>query len=168
MIKTIMVVMFFIMTSICYAQMLEISGIVKDPAGGTLPGVSVSVAGTTKGTISDVSGKYIIMAKPDDTLIFSSVGYATREVDINNRSVIDVVLDELSVEVNEVVITALGISQAKKSLGYTTQSINSEQIATVNTANIGSQLNGQIAGLSINNPTGIFQTPEFSLRVNLL
>lgn len=164
MIKTIMVVMFFIMTSICYAQMLEISGIVKDPAGGTLPGVSVSVAGTTKGTISDVSGKYIIMAKPDDTLIFSSVGYATREVDINNRSVIDVVLDELSVEVNEVVITALGISQAKKSLGYTTQSINSEQIATVNTANIGSQLNGQIAGLSINNPTGIFQTPEFSLR----
>ncbi len=162
--KNILVVMLLIMTSISYAQSPEISGTVKDPTGVTLPGVSISVAGSTNGTISDVSGGYRINALANDHLVFSSVGYISQEVEVNGRSVIDVIMKELSIEVNEVVVTALGIGQAKKSLGYTTQSINSEQIGTVNTANIGAQLNGQIAGLTINNPTGIFQTPEFLLR----
>lgn len=162
--RNLFVMLFIVMTSVSHAQMKKISGSVSNEQGETLPGVTISISATGVGTISDASGNYSIESLPDAILTFSSIGYLPQEVSINGRSLVNVVLKESSVEINEVVVTALGISQSKNALGYSTQSIGSEQISSVNTSNLGSQLNGQIAGLTINNPTGLFQTPEFSIR----
>jgi TonB-linked SusC/RagA family outer membrane protein len=162
--RTLVVVVLVIMTCYTYAQNLVVSGSVTDSKGETLPGVGVMVAGTGTGTVTDMDGNYTLETSADANLLFSSLGYTQQEVPVDGRSVINVVMNEESVEVNEVVVTALGITQSKKALGYSTQSLDAEQISTVNTANLASQLNGQVAGLTINNPTGLFQTPEFSLR----
>ena len=66
--------------------------------------------------------------------------------------------------IDEVVVTAIGIKQQKKKLGYTTQQVNTEALDQPGTVNVGNALSGQVAGLTVNNPTGIFQAPSFSLR----
>jgi len=162
--KHILVMLLLSVTSYSFAQNIRVAGKITSNRGETLPGVNVIVLGTDIGTISDADGNYSLQAPPNGSLVFSSIGFEKQEIQIKGRTSIDVILTELSIAVNEVVVTALGISQSKKALGYSTQSINSEQLTSVNTTNIGSQLNGQIAGLSINNPTGIFQKPDFSLR----
>jgi TonB-linked SusC/RagA family outer membrane protein len=162
--RTLVVVVLVIMTCYSYAQNLVVSGNVRGSNGETIPGVGVIVAGTSTGTVTNIDGNYTLEVSADATLLFSFLGYTQQEVPVDGKSVINVVMLEESVEVNEVVVTALGITQSKKALGYSTQSLGTEQISTVNTANLGSQLNGQVAGLTVNNPTGLFQTPEFLLR----
>ena len=92
------------------------------------------------------------------------MGFVSQEVKINARTVIDVVMQEQSQNLDEVVVTAIGIKQQKKKLGYTTQQINNEALSESQTMNVGSALSGQIAGLTVTNPTGLFQAPSFSLR----
>ena len=143
-------------TSYSLAQTNVIRGKLTDETGETLPGVSVLIRNAGNGTVTDVDGNYQLEAPADAVLDFSSIGFKSKEISVNGRTLIDVVLQSESVAVDEVVITALGISQSKKALGYATQNMNQEQLSTVNTANLGSQLNGQAAGLSVSNPTGIF------------
>lgn len=66
--------------------------------------------------------------------------------------------------IDEVVVTAIGIKQQKKKLGYTTQQVSTEALEQPGTVNVGNALSGQVAGLTVNNPTGLFQAPSFSLR----
>ena len=151
-------------TSYSYAQNHQVKGRVTDELGETLPGVSILIRNAGRGTVTDVMGEFQLEVAPDAILDFSSVGFQPLEVHLNGRTVVEVVLQSESVAVDEVVVTALGIAQSKKALGYATQNMSEEQLRTVNTPNLGSQLNGQVAGLSVSNPTGIFQAPQFSLR----
>lgn len=129
-----------------------------------LPGVAVKVKGTLQGTVSDFDGNYSIRADENATLQFSFIGFATAEVDVNGRSIINVVLEEDQQNLDEVVVTAIGIKQQKKKLGYATQEVNTEVLGEARTMNLGNALSGQVAGLTVTNPTGIFQSPSFSLR----
>lgn len=129
-----------------------------------LPGVAVKVKGTLQGTISDFDGNYSIRADENAILQFSFIGFATLEESVNGRSIIDVVLEEDQQNLDEVVVTAIGIKQQKKKLGYATQEVNTEVLGEARTMNLGNALSGQVAGLTVTNPTGIFQSPSFSLR----
>lgn len=134
------------------AQTRLITGTVTSAAEGEgpIPGVTVQVKGTTIGTVTDANGKYSL-AVPQNatTLIFSYVGMKSQEVEIGGRAVINGVLESSLVGLDEVVVTALGISREKKSLGYATQQVSNEAINTIKTDNFVNTLSGKVAGINI-------------------
>ena len=94
------------------AQEVTIRGVVKDNSGYPLPGVNVIVEGTTNGTISNMDGEYQIKAPSDGALIYSFIGFNNQTQPIEGRTVIDVVLEEESLDLDEVVV--VGYGQMKK------------------------------------------------------
>lgn len=139
------------------AQERTITGTVTTSEdGSTLPGVSVLVKGTTVGTITDADGKYSLQTPADaEVLVFSFIGMATQEVEIGNQSVIDVVLNPVSVELDEVVVTSLGISKEKKALGYAVTEVSGADVSTVKETNVVNSLSGRVAGVVLTqSPSG--------------
>ncbi|CAG4999841.1 Vitamin B12 transporter BtuB [Dyadobacter sp. CECT 9275] len=128
-----------------------IRGTVTDKASGEgLPGVSILVKGTALGTTTNPEGKYsLTIPDANQILIFSYVGYKPEEVVINGRSTVDVDLEPDVKALKEVVVTALGISREKSSLGYAIGEIKSNQLQTVPHTNVLNALTGKVAGLSI-------------------
>jgi TonB-linked SusC/RagA family outer membrane protein len=132
-----------------FAQEKTISGTISDPSGLPLPGATVIVKGTSSGTSTDFDGKYSINANTGATLVFSFVGYTTKEIKVGASSTINVQLSEDASLLDEVVITALGIKREKKSLGYATQEVTGETVSKVQSQNFVNSLSGKIAGLDI-------------------
>ena len=119
----------FVGFNLLQAQGVQVSGTVTGADdGAALPGVSVVVRGTTIGAVTDFEGKYSITV-PDEsaTLMFSFVGMLTQEIPLDGRTTIDVVLESTSLALDEVVVTALGISREKKSLGYSVQEVDGDR-----------------------------------------
>ena len=132
-----------------FAQEKTISGTVSDASGLPLPGATVLVKGTTNGTSTDFDGKYSISASQGSTLVFSFVGYTTKEVTVGSSNTINIAMSEDAALLDEVVITALGISREKKSLGYSTQEVEGEQLSTVKSGNFTNALSGRASGVQI-------------------
>ena len=129
------------------AQQKTINGTVTSEDGLPLPGVNIVVRGTTQGTQSDFDGRYTIRAEEYSIIMFSYLGFLTVEEQVGNRTVINIVMTEDATELQEVVVTALGISREKKSLGYATQEVQGEAITKVKTQNFLNTLSGRVAGL---------------------
>ncbi|WP_339866081.1 SusC/RagA family TonB-linked outer membrane protein [uncultured Algoriphagus sp.] len=160
---TVFAFLTLLLPTVLLAQ-VQITGKVSDETGLGLPGVTVLVKGTNRGTVADFEGNYTIMADESATLVYSFIGFEAQEETINGRSIINITLAEDSKSLDEVVVTAIGIKQQKKKLGYATQEVPMDVIAEASTLNLGNALSGQIAGLTVTNPTGMFQSPSFSLR----
>lgn len=144
---------------------IVVKGTVKDKSGEALPGVSIKVTNKKAvTTITNTAGQYSIEVAPNGVLEFSFIGCTNQKVNVNGKTKIDVVMGEQSTELDEVVVTAVGIKQQKKKLGYTTQQISAQTIEQSSSINLGNVLSGQVAGLTVTNPTGLFQAPAFSLR----
>lgn len=141
---------------VLFAQTREITGVVTSGEDGApIPGVSVIVKGTTLGTVTDMEGRYRLQVPVDaQNLNFSFVGMATQEIAIAGRSSISVVLQPQAIGVDEVVVTALGISREKKSLGYAVQDVKSDELVRAATPNVISSLAGKVAGVQITNSGG--------------
>ena len=133
------------------AQQRTISGTVTGVDDGQpVIGCTVQLKGTTIGTLTDGEGRYSINAPESATvLVFSYVGMKSQEVPISGRTVINVSIESAVVGIGEVVVTALGISREKKSLGYATQQIKGDAIATVKTANFVNTLSGRVSGVQV-------------------
>ncbi|MFO7671081.1 MAG: SusC/RagA family TonB-linked outer membrane protein [Bacteroidales bacterium] len=132
-------------------QGVQVTGNVTSADDGTaLPGVSVVVRGTTIGAVTDFEGNYSITA-PDAsaTLMFSFVGMLTQEIALNGQTVVDAVLESTSTELDEVVVTALGVSREKKSLGYSVQEVDGDAVSGSAQSNFASSLSGKVAGVQI-------------------
>ena len=138
-------------TLVLFGQARQITGtVVSAEDGAPLPGVSVTVKGTTIGTITDGSGQYQIDVPGDsDVLAFSFVGLASQEISIGGQSRIDVTMEADLLQLDEVVVTALGVSREKKSLGYAVQEVDGEEINQVKTDNLVNALSGKIAGVQV-------------------
>lgn len=148
-------------------QEKEISGTVKDSKGAGLPGVSVQIKGTNRGAKTDANGQYQLSAKPGDVLIFSSVGFDSKEIAVGNSSTLNISLAESVRGLNELVVTALGVKKAAKSLTYSTQRLGSEELTTVKDPNVMNSLNGKTAGITINRSTsGVGGSVKVTLRGN--
>lgn len=135
---------------------ITVRGTVTDQEGGEpLPGVNVLVKNTTIGTVTGIEGGYTLHV-PDDatTLVFSSVGYTTREVMIDNRSVIDVAMAPDVQALSEVVVTAFGIEKEKKALSYAVQEVEGERVAAVGNTNVVNSLQGKVAGVIVKQSSG--------------
>lgn len=131
-----------------YAQK-QVTGTVLDKNGDPVPGVAVMVAGTTVGTTTDLDGKFAIRAYADNDLEFSSIGFKDKSVKIGSQSVLNVVLEEDSELLNEVVVTAMGISRAEKTLGYSATTVKSEELTAARTSNVVNALSGKVAGVQV-------------------
>ncbi|MEO9894110.1 SusC/RagA family TonB-linked outer membrane protein [Aurantibacter sp.] len=147
-----------------YAQQ-DVKGVISDTNGELLPGVSVIVKGTVTGVTSDFDGNYSITV-PDNTsvLVFSYLGMSTQEITVGSQSTIDVALEESSEKLDEVVVTALGISREKKSLGYSVAEVEGDDITSVTQENALNGLNGRVAGVQINSTGGAGSTVSVILR----
>ncbi|HZG23648.1 MAG TPA: carboxypeptidase-like regulatory domain-containing protein, partial [Chitinophagaceae bacterium] len=99
------------------AQNKLVSGTVKDQEG-PITGVTVTVDGTSAATQTDKEGKFKLSANPNSTLVVTFVGYTTKKVPVTGATDYDIILMHEDVKLQEVVVTALGISREKKSLGY--------------------------------------------------
>lgn len=141
-----------------------ITGTVRDSLGMPLPGVTIAVKNTGLLTRTNTDGKYSIAVNQQAILVFSMIGYANHEEVVQEKKQIDVILHNDIASLNEVVVTAIGIKQQKRKLGYATQEVNTNVLAQSKTNNIGNALSGQVAGLTVNNPTGMFQSPGITLR----
>lgn len=150
-----MVIMVFSMAEV-FAQENTITGKVTSAADGVaLPGVNVVVEGTTIGTVTDVDGNYRLNVPEDaDVLSFSFIGLKEQNVQINGRSVIDVEMEEDAQQLSEVVVTAIGIEQNRRKLGYSIQEIESEEITRAPQTNLVNSLNGKVAGVNIVSSSG--------------
>lgn len=155
---------FAIGLQVLMAQTKEISGkVTSADDGGSLPGVSVSVKGTTLGTITDMDGLFRLKVPQDaKTLVFSFVGMTTQEVAINNQALFNVQLKSETIGVDEVVVTAMGIARDKKALGYSVSEFNSESLENVQVLDASTALQGKVAGVSISPSSG---APGASTRV---
>lgn len=144
-------ILFFIGLSSVYAQKVITGTVTTAEDGSSLPGVNVVVRGTTHGTVTDLDGKYSIeVDKVADALVFSFIGYQSQTISIGSQTVINVTLSPGSQALNEVVVTALGISKEKKSLAYSTQQLDNEELTAVKSANAINSLDGKVAGMFIN------------------
>ncbi len=149
--------------SAVFAQERNVTGQVTSAEDGmTLPGVNVIIQGTNQGTVTDMDGNYSITVAEGATLVFSSLGFGTREVQVTNQSVINITLVEDLEGLDEVVVTALGIERETKALGYAVQQVSSEEISRTKQQNVVSALQGQAAGVQITNSGG---APGQSARI---
>jgi TonB-linked SusC/RagA family outer membrane protein len=144
-------------------QAEPVTGVIKNTAGESLPGVVVKNNANGKATLTNAEGKFTLEATTGDELQITFVGFKTTTVKVD-RNVLDIVLENDTRILDEVVVTAIGIKQQKRKLGYSTQEIKTDVLQESKTMNIGNALTGQIAGLNVTNPTGIFQAPSFTLR----
>jgi TonB-linked SusC/RagA family outer membrane protein len=149
--------------SVIFGQQRNVTGQVTSAEDGmTLPGVNVIVKGTNQGTVTDIDGNYSISVPEDATLVYSFLGFEGREMQVEERSVIDINLEEDLESLDEVVVTSFGIERETKALGYAVQEINAEDISRTKQQNVVSALQGQAAGVQITNSGG---APGQSARI---
>jgi len=148
--------LFFAGFALLRGQGVQVTGTVTSAEDGApLPGVSVVVQGTTIGAVTDFGGNYsITVPDPSAVLMFSFVGMITQEIPVEGRNEIDVVLEPSALELEEVVVTALGMTRTEKSLGYGVQTVESEEISTANTADVINAINARTAGVQITSSAG--------------
>jgi len=135
-------------------QQKSISGKVTDTTGSPLPGVSVVIVGTTNGTITDSNGNYSLSAVPTGAkLQFSFVGMNSKEVKITSQNTINVVLEELSIGIDEVVAVAFG-TQQKHTMTSSVSQVDTKALESRPVGNIASALQGQVAGINVTQNSG--------------
>lgn len=130
-----------------YAQQ-TVTGTVRDQQG-TLPGVTVSVVGTTRGTQTDSDGRFGIQASAGETIRFSIIGYEAQQVTVGTSTTIDITLAADASQLEEVVVTAMGVKRERRALGYSLQEIQGNTLADARENNIANALSGKVANLQV-------------------
>lgn len=149
-----------------YAQDKIISGIISDQSGLPIPGVNIIVKGTTNGTQSDFDGKYTIDTSTGAVLSFTYVGLKAQEITVGTSNTINVTMKEDAAVLDEVVVTALGISREKKSLGYSTQEVEGNELSTVKSGNFVNALSGRASGVQIKRNNNLGGSTNVVIRGN--
>jgi TonB-linked SusC/RagA family outer membrane protein len=144
-----------------------IKGVVKDETGLPLPGVSVKIKGTDTGTQTGADGSYTLDAKAGDVLVFTYIGYLPKEVTVGSGDTANVSLTPNSKNLNEVVVTALGISRQSKTLSYGVQTFKNSDVNAVKDPSLVNTLSGKVAGAEITrSSSGVGGSTKVVLRGN--
>ena len=144
---------------------VQVNGVVEDESGESLPGVTIQVKGGSGGTVTDFDGEYSLSVDDGDAvLVFSYVGMETQEVNLEGRTVVNVVMTSAAIGLDEVVVTALGMKKESKALGYNISSVNSEDMQTSGSSNVLKSLEGKVTGVQMNSLTS---SPTSSVLFNI-
>ncbi len=156
---------FFVLFSGSIFAQIKVSGVVKSSTGEVLPGTTVVVKGTSTGSLAGPDGKYTItVPNAQATLIFTFIGMGNQEIPLNGRTVVDVVMQQESIAMDEVVVTALGITKEKKSLAYSVGEVKSDEMVRAGNTNVMKALDGKISGVNL---TSLSSDPTSSVLVNI-
>ncbi|OZI09144.1 SusC/RagA family TonB-linked outer membrane protein [Siphonobacter sp. BAB-5385] len=137
------------------AQDRQLTGVITSSEDGQpLPGVSISIKGTAKGSTTNAEGAYQLSVSSGNTLVFSYVGFTSKEVVLGDESTLNIQLQMNASSLSEVVVTALGITREKKALGYSVQEIGGKQLTQARETNLVNALSGKIAGVQVTNSNG--------------
>jgi TonB-linked SusC/RagA family outer membrane protein len=152
------------------AQTIVITGTVTSSVQGegAIPGVTITVKGTTVGTLTDVNGKYSLTAPQNaTTLVISYIGMKKQEVEIAGRKVIDAIMEPDVLGLSEVVVTAFGIKRQAKELGVATAQVSDKQLTQSGVSNVVNGLTAKVSGLEINTVNnGVNPDTRITLRGN--
>ncbi|HSV10500.1 MAG TPA: TonB-dependent receptor plug domain-containing protein, partial [Hanamia sp.] len=148
--------------AIAFGQQREITGTIKDKNGSPVANASVQVKGTATGTASNTSGDFTIkVSGTNPVLEISSVNFKTKDVPVDAQTHLNVTLEGGVGSLQEVVVTALGIQRAKKSLGYSIQQVSGQTLTEAREPNLVNDLTGKVSGLQVvrsgNGPGGSSQ-----------
>jgi len=148
------------------AQDIQITGkVTSADDGSALPGVSVVVKGTTTGIATDIDGNYSLKAPSDAVLVFTSVGMETQEVAVGGRTTIDLSMAPELTGIDEVIVTAYGISRDKKAIAYQTESVAGDELMKAQSVTAATGMVGKVAGLQINvQDNGVKPNTQILLR----
>jgi TonB-linked SusC/RagA family outer membrane protein len=136
-------------TQFAFAQGLTVTGKVNDAEGNALPGVSVTVKKSSKGSITDADGKFSITnVAANSTLVFSYIGFVSQEVEVGNKSVVNVTMQEDAASLSEVVVVGYGTQKKSQTTGAITQ-VSAKQINEMPITNLGQALQGRAAGVDV-------------------
>jgi TonB-linked SusC/RagA family outer membrane protein len=133
-----------------FSQSRLITGRVTDENNSALPGVNIVVKGTANGTVSDAQGGFSLNVSANDVLVFSFIGYKTREVAVGAQSSLSVSLSPDVIALSEVVVTGYG-SQSKRDITGAVATVNTEQLLSVPSTNVAQAMQGRVAGVNISN-----------------
>lgn len=143
----------------------SVTGYVADESGIPLPGATVQEQGTSNGVITNLEGHFEITVAENATLRITFLGYKMQEINVNGRTVVEVVLEENPVELNKVVVTALGIEKKEHSLSYATSQIKGEDLNRIKSPNLITSLTGKAAGVQVNQvSSGLGASAKVSIR----
>jgi len=160
-------VLLFVSVSTMIAQTRQVSGkVTSSEDGSSIPGVSVTVKGSSRGVATAADGSYKIQVSDGAALQFSFVGYKSQTINVGSQSTINVVLKAEASELDEVVVTALGLTRTKNTLPYAATSIKSDEINRVRTGNAMQSLSGKVAGLQITQGNAIGGSTNVVIRGN--
>jgi TonB-dependent SusC/RagA subfamily outer membrane receptor len=163
-IQFLMLFLFSLFTGSILAQQI-VTGVVSDDLGDVLPGVTVLEKGTSNGTVTDFDGKFVIkVSGTESILVFSYVGMQTKERNVGSQSNLSVVLVASAESLDEVVVTALGISREKRSLGYSVAEVKGDELRVVPQENALNALSGRVTGVQISNTGGAGSTVKVIIR----
>ncbi len=136
-----------------FAQDLSIKGKVQS-ADGFLPGASILIKGTSRGSTTDANGDFTLTTPVNATLVVSFIGYKTAEIPVGSKTVFDIMLESDATQFNEIVVTALGIAREKKALGYSVQEVSGKTLTQARETNLVNSLSGRLAGVQVTNSNG--------------
>ena len=144
-----------LMSWTAFAQPKTVTGFITDPERKPISNVTVQVQNSTVGTSSDATGQFTIQVPNSDAvLVFSAIGYATQQIRVGDNQTLQISLKGGTQSLQEVVVTALGVTRDKRSLGYATQTVRGSEIANKGELNVVNALQGRVAGVNITSASG--------------
>lgn len=144
----------FLCAQTVLAQTVEVSGRVTDLKGESVAGVSITEKGTLNGTSTSANGNYRITVKQNAVLIFSSIGFAAKEVEVSG-STLNISLENVTSQISEVVVTSYGIRREKKALGYAVATVEGKALEQRPESDVVRLLNGKAPGVDIQSTSGM-------------
>ena len=163
---TLLVILLFAGLQVAFAQRTVTGKVTNIKDNSPLSGVTVRIKGTTTGSLTGPDGKYSIAVPNNEAILqFSFIGFNSPEITVGTQTTIDVGLEETMLQMNEVVVTALGIKRESKSLGYSATSVTPAELSTSKNVNMMQNLEGKVAGLNITLPaSGVGGSSQIRLR----
>ena len=151
------------LSAFALAQTRTITGQVKDIKGDPAPFANITIKGTTTGVSADANGNFSIQVNEGATLVISSTSFADQEVTVGASSSLNITLQPQG-NLQEVVVTALGVRRAKNTLPYAAQQVKGDDVTNVRSANVGSALSGKISGLEVRQGNSIGGSTNIVIR----
>ena len=147
-VKLFMACLLTVVSTALYAQNITVKGTVSDASNGEpITGAAIVVQGsTTSYALTDVQGAFSITAPRNGVLVVSNMGYKTQSVEVNGMTVINIALEQDAEYLDEVVVTAQGLTRKQKAIGYSAQVINDEKLTLTHSSDMGNSLAGKVAG----------------------
>lgn len=162
--KIFMLLLALICFAMVHAQSRMVRGKVTDQNNQPVEGASVVVKGTKRGTSADAQGNFSIAAVPGEVLQFSSVNFSPAEITVGDQSTLSVMLTRTEGQINEVVVTALGIRRSKNQLPYAAQQIGGDEVTKTRSNNVIGSMSGKIAGLEVRQTNTLGGSTNIVLR----